>query len=53
MDRLGKLPFEKMDTELKCIMREYSDELGGGLSSFAFLRMHLMYFRPLLSSISL
>ena len=29
MDRLSKLPFEEIDAELRSIMREYDDELGG------------------------
>lgn len=40
MDRLGKLPFEEMDAELKCMMREYSDELGGSEFVRVFAHTH-------------
>ena len=29
MDRVSKVPFEQVDTELQAIMREYDQELGG------------------------
>ena len=29
MDRVSKVPFDQVDTELQTIMREYDQELGG------------------------
>ena len=29
MDRVSKVPFDQVDTELQAIMREYDQELGG------------------------
>ena len=29
MDRMSKVPFDQVDTELQAIMREYDQELGG------------------------